>query len=55
MERKTDAKPLSYIAEKETLWDISHKFDISIDELVALNIPIKRPDIVLDGSVIKLC
>lgn len=55
MERKTDAKPLSYIAENETLWDISHKFDISIDELVALNIHIKRPDIVLDGSVIKLC
>ena len=55
MERKTDAKPLSYIAENETLWDISHKFDISIDELVALIIHIKRPDIVLDGSVIKLC
>lgn len=55
MERKTDVKPLSYIAENETLWDISHKFDISIDELVALNIHIKRPDIVLDGSVIKLC
>lgn len=55
MERKTDVKPLSYIAKNETLWDISHKFDISIDELVALNIHIKRPDIVLDGSVIKLC
>lgn len=55
MERKTDVKPLSYVAENETLWDISHKFDISIDELVALNIHIKRPDIVLDGSVIKLC
>lgn len=56
MERKTDLKPMSYIAQKdETLWDISHKFDIPIDELVALNIHIKRPDIVLDGSVIKLC
>ncbi len=55
MERKTDVKPFSYIAKNETLWDISHKFDISIDELVALNIHIKRPDIVLDGSVIKLC
>lgn len=55
MERKTDVKPFSYIAKNETLWDISHKFDVSIDELVALNIHIKRPDIVLDGSVIKLC
>ena len=55
METKTDVKPLSYIAENETLWDISHRFNISIDELVALNIHIKRPDIVLDGSVIKLC
>lgn len=55
MERKTDVKSFSYIAKNETLWDISHKFDISIDELVALNIHIKRPDIVLDGSVIKLC
>lgn len=55
MERKTDAKPLSYVAENETLWDISRRFNISIDELVALNIHIKRPDIVLDGSVIKLC
>ena len=55
MERKTDAKPLSYVAENETLWDISHKFDVSIDELVSLNTAVKRPDIVLDGSVIKLC
>lgn len=56
MERKTDVKPLTYVPKAgETLWDISHKFDISIDELVSLNINVKRPDISVEGSVIKLC
>ena len=56
MESKTDTKSMSYIAESgETLWDISHKFNIPIDELVSLNIHIKRPDISVEGSVIKLC
>ena len=56
MESKTDTKSMSYVAEnEETLWDISHKFNIPIDELVSLNIHIKRPDISVEGSVIKLC
>lgn len=56
MENKTDEKPISYVAESgETLWDISYKFQVPIDELVCLNFHIRRPDISVEGSVIKLC
>lgn len=56
MEEKESAKPDCHIAaEGENLWDISYRYGIVIDELVRLNPQIKRPDIVAQGEVIRLC
>lgn len=56
MESKRGQNPVSYVTRNgENLWDISYKYGISIDALVSLNPEIKRPDIVADGSVVRLC
>ena len=56
MEKKKAEKEVSCIAENgENLWDISYKYGISIDTLVRLNPYVKRPDVVPDGSVVRLC
>lgn len=56
MEKKQSDNLSLYTAkEGECLWDISYKFGISVDKLVRLNPSVKRPDISLEGSVIKLC
>ena len=56
MEKKQKDKTEVYTAEEgECLWDISYKFEVPIDTLVRLNPSIKRPDISLDGRVVKLC
>ena len=56
MEKKQQDKTEVYTAEEgECLWDISYKFEVPIDTLVRLNPSVKRPDISLDGRVVKLC
>lgn len=56
MERSRDEKPTSYTPESgETLWDVSYRFDIVIDRLVALNPWVKRPDESLGGREVALC
>ena len=42
-------------SDGETLWDVSYRFDIVIDRLVALNPDIKRPDENLGGRAVALC
>ncbi len=54
--KKSKATGLTHcVTSGENLWDISYRFDVPIDRLVELNPQIKRPDIVDDGSVIRLC
>lgn len=49
-------KPMTYLADSgETLWDVSYRFDVVIDELVRLNPQVKRPDLSLEGKVVRLC
>lgn len=56
MEKKQSVAQTECIAEAgECLWDISYKYGVSIDTLVRLNGWVKRPDIPLDGRLIKLC
>ena len=56
MEREVMDKPESYTpSDGETLWDVSYRFDIVIDRLVALNPDIKRPDENLGGRAVALC
>ena len=56
MEEKESGKNTFHTArDGENLWDISYKYNIVIDELVRLNPQIKRPDIVDEGEVIRLC
>ena len=56
MEEKESGKNTFHTARGgENLWDISYKYNIVIDELVRLNPQIKRPDIVDEGEVIRLC
>ena len=56
MDKKQQDKTENYTAkEGECMWDISYKFKVPIDTLVRLNPSVKRPDIVLDGRVIRLC
>ena len=55
-EHAHDDKPTSYTPENgETLWDVSYRFDIVIDRLIALNPWVKRPDETLDGRAVSLC
>lgn len=42
-------------ADGETLWDVSYRFGIVIDRLIALNPWVKRPDNNLSGKVVTLC
>ena len=56
MEEKQQDKAQTYTAEEgECLWDISYKFGVPIDTLVKFNPNVKRPDISLEGRVIRLC
>ena len=56
MEEKQQDKAQTYAAEEgECLWDISYKFGVPIDTLVKFNPNVKRPDISLEGRVIRLC
>lgn len=56
MESKRGQNLVSCVTQNgENLWDISYKYGISIDTLVSLNTQIKRPDVVDDGSVVRLC
>ena len=56
MQSQSEDKPVNYVVgEDESLWDVSYKFGISIDKLVELNPQFKRPDIVNEGEVIRLC
>lgn len=55
MERKKQNTSSRHTASYgETLWDISYKYEASIDELVRLNPSVKRPDELLEGQVILL-
>ena len=42
-------------AQGETLWDVSYRFDIVIDRLVALNPWVRRPDEDVGGREVALC
>lgn len=56
MQSKIEDKPINYTVKYgENLWDVSYRFEISIDRLVELNPNIKRPDIVNEGEVVRLC
>lgn len=56
MEEKESGKSSFHTAcDGENLWDISYKYGVVIDELVRLNPQIKRPDVVPEGEVIRLC
>lgn len=53
--QKSCPKAVCITKEGENLWDISYRYGVGIDTLTALNPHIKRPDIVEDGSVVRLC
>ena len=56
MEEKESGKKTLHTAQNgESMWDISYKYNIVIDELMRLNPQIKRPDVVPGGEVIRLC
>ena len=56
MEREQDDSPRSCLcAQGETLWELSYRFGVSIDRLVALNPDVKRPDEDLSGREVRLC
>lgn len=42
-------------SQGETLWDVSYRFGIVIDRLVALNPWVRRPDEPLGGREVALC
>ena len=55
MEERDDKRREIIAAENENLWDISYRFGIGIDTLVRLNPQVKRPDILTEGEVVRLC
>lgn len=56
MELSPPDRARSYVpAVGETLWDVSYRFDVVIDRLVALNPWVKRPDADLNGREVALC
>ena len=53
---EADNVPHTYTpGENENLWDVSYRFGIGIDALMALNPQVKRPDILTEGEVVRLC
>ena len=51
----TDGKNIrKIIPNGETLWDLSYKYGINVDKLIAVNPQIKRPDIPIAGSAVRL-
>lgn len=52
---KRDITEAYNAAEGETLWDVSYRFGIVIDRLIALNPWVKRPDNDLSGKEVALC
>lgn len=54
-EKQSDPPAQYTAAQGEDLWDISYKFGIVIDELVRLNPQVRRPDMLTEGEVIRLC
>ncbi len=53
---KRDTGIKYYIAKsEETLWDISYKYNISVETLARLNTQYKRPDSVQEGDRVVLC
>ena len=56
MEReKQDKRTVCTAQPGDTLWEISYRYGVGIDALVALNPQIKRPDEPLDGKEVALC
>ena len=56
MELAEEQKQTSYTpAQDETLWDVSYRFSVVIDRLVALNPWVRRPDEPLGGREVALC
>lgn len=56
MEMTEEQTQTSYTpAQDETLWDVSCRFGIVIDRLVALNPWLRRPDEPLGGREVALC
>ena len=56
MENNREDKPTAYLCGNgETLWDVSYRFGIVIDRLIALNPFVRRPDDVLEGKEVALC
>ena len=53
---EADNVPHTYTpGENENLWDVSYRFGIGIEALMALNPQVKRPDILTEGEVVRLC
>ena len=53
---EADNVPHTYTpGENENLWDVSYRFGIGIDALMALNPQVKRPDILTEGEAVRLC
>lgn len=44
-----------YAQKDESLWDISHRFGINIDELVKLNLHIENINFLKENEVVYLC
>lgn len=56
IEDKSDPLDTSCVALKnQSLWDISYIYNISVEELLALNTNLKHPFDLAEGQVIKLC
>ena len=55
MEERGDRRRGVIAAANENLWDISYKYGVDIDTLVRLNPQVKRPDILAEGEVVRLC
>lgn len=53
---KSKFVPSFHIAEKgQSLWDISNKYNISVEELLSLNLWIKHPFSLSEGDKVILC
>ena len=53
---EADCTPDTYTAgADESLWDVSYRFGVGIDALMALNPQVRRPDILGEGEVVRLC
>lgn len=54
-EKKNTGVSYHIVKDGETLWDIAYLYGVTVEELLLLNLQIRRPDSIREGERISIC